>query len=185
MYRVQRPETPPCALVPFMRAIVPQVCVMLGSRPHLCSTPRFSATISRPSAKRLQNRGVDLTAELEDLAALESRRRRLLPELEGLKREQNTAGDEVARAKRQGLDTTKIQEANRQRAQQIKQLEVELDHDRAAAQPRAAGHPQPAARVGAGGKERGRQPRGAAAPARRASSRSRRRRTGTSGRRSV
>ena len=35
------------------------------------------------------------------------------PELEGLKREQNTAGDEVARAKRQGLDTTTIQEANR------------------------------------------------------------------------
>ena len=44
----------------------------------------------------LQNRGLDLTAELEQLATLESRRRRLLPELEGLKREQNTAGDEVA-----------------------------------------------------------------------------------------
>ena len=75
----------------------------------------------------LQNRGLDLTAELEELAALESRRRRLLPELEGLKREQNTSGDEVARAKRQGLDTTKIQEANRSRAQQIKQLGVELE----------------------------------------------------------
>ena len=76
---------------------------------------------------RLQTRGVDLKKELEDLAALESRRRRLLPEIEGLKREQNTAGDEVARARRQGLDATKIQEANRQRAQQIKQLSVELD----------------------------------------------------------
>src|SRR6058998_3018158 len=75
----------------------------------------------------LGNRGVDMTRELEELAALESRRRRLLPELEGLKREQNTAGDEVARAKRQGLDTAKIQEANRQRAQQIKQMSVELD----------------------------------------------------------
>jgi seryl-tRNA synthetase len=83
----------------------------------------------KPDAVReaLQNRGVDLTAELEDLAALESRRRRLLPELEALKREQNTSGDEVARAKRQGLDTTKIQEANRLRAQQIKQLDVEKD----------------------------------------------------------
>jgi seryl-tRNA synthetase len=83
----------------------------------------------KPDAIReaLQNRGVDLTAELEDLAALESRRRRLLPELEALKREQNTSGDEVARAKRQGLDTTKIQEANRLRAQQIKQLDVEKD----------------------------------------------------------
>jgi seryl-tRNA synthetase len=77
--------------------------------------------------KALDNRGIDLTAELEELAALESRRRRLLPELEGLKREQNAAADEVARAKRQGQDTTKIQERNRERAQQIKQLEVERD----------------------------------------------------------
>jgi seryl-tRNA synthetase len=75
----------------------------------------------------LANRGVDMTRELEELAALESRRRRLLPELEGLRREQNTAADEVARAKRQGQDTSKIQEANRQRAAQIKQLGVELD----------------------------------------------------------
>ncbi|HEY3157670.1 MAG TPA: serine--tRNA ligase [Vicinamibacterales bacterium] len=75
----------------------------------------------------LANRGMDMTRELEELAALEARRRRLLPELEGLKREQNTSGDEVARAKRQGLDTTKIQEANRQRSQEIKQKTVELD----------------------------------------------------------
>src|SRR5689334_4562758 len=75
----------------------------------------------------LANRGMDLTAELEDLATLETRRRRLLPEIEGLKREQNAAGDEVARAKRQGLDATKIHEASRQRAQQIKQLGIELD----------------------------------------------------------
>ena len=75
----------------------------------------------------LVKRGIDLTAELEDLATLETRRRRILPELEGLKREQNTAGDEVARAKRQGLDVSKIHEASRQRAQQIKQLSIELD----------------------------------------------------------
>src|SRR5258705_12520999 len=75
----------------------------------------------------LTNRGVDLTRELEELAALESRRRRLLPEVEGLKREQNTSGDEGAKAKRQGLDTAKIQEANRQRPHQTKQLSVELD----------------------------------------------------------
>lgn len=74
----------------------------------------------------LARRGVDLTAELEELAALEARRRRMLPEIEGLKREQNAAADEVARAKRQGLDATAIQEANRQRAQKIKQLEGEL-----------------------------------------------------------
>ena len=75
----------------------------------------------------LQKRGVDLSTELDELATLESRRRRLLPEIEGLKREQNAAGDEVARAKRQGLDATKIQDASRARNQQIKQLGVELD----------------------------------------------------------
>jgi len=76
---------------------------------------------------RLQTRGTDFSRELEELAMLETQRRRLLPEIEGLKREQNAAGDEVARAKRQGLDATKIQEANRARGQQIKQLSVELD----------------------------------------------------------
>ena len=73
------------------------------------------------------SRGLDMAAELEALAALESHRRRLLPEVEGLKREQNAAGDEVARARRQGLDTSEIQNASRQRAQQIKQLGVELE----------------------------------------------------------
>jgi seryl-tRNA synthetase len=77
--------------------------------------------------ERLRARGADLTAELEDLTALENRRRRLLPELEGLKRAQNTAGDEVARAKRQGLDTARIQDDNRERAKQIKVLSIELD----------------------------------------------------------
>jgi seryl-tRNA synthetase len=75
----------------------------------------------------LKKRGADFTSELEDLATLEGQRRRLLPALEGLKREQNSAGDEVARAKRQGLDASKIQEASRVRNQQIKQLSVELE----------------------------------------------------------
>src|SRR5688500_14620532 len=75
----------------------------------------------------LKKRGADLTSELDDLATLEGQRRRLLPTLEGLKREQNSAGDEVARAKRQGLDASKIQEASRARNQQIKQLSVELE----------------------------------------------------------
>jgi seryl-tRNA synthetase len=75
----------------------------------------------------LRNRGVDLSTELEELATLEARRRRILPELEGLNREQNTAGDEVARARRQGLDTKLVQEASRERAQRIKQLGIELD----------------------------------------------------------
>ena len=75
----------------------------------------------------LQSRGVDLTAELEELATLESARRRLLPEIEGLRHEQNAAGDEAAGARRQGLEIAGIQERSRQRAQQIKQRGSELE----------------------------------------------------------
>jgi len=75
----------------------------------------------------LANRGLDADKSLEQIATLETARRRLIPESEGLKRLQNTSGDEIARAKRQGKDTTAIQEANRHRAQQIKQIDVQLD----------------------------------------------------------
>ena len=75
----------------------------------------------------MRNRGVQADAELEQLATLEARRRRLIPELEGLKREQNAAGDEVARAKRQGLDASPIFAANKARAQQIRQIEIQAD----------------------------------------------------------
>src|SRR5579872_6573525 len=75
----------------------------------------------------LSNRGLDPAKTLENIATLETARRRLIPEIEGLKRQQNTAGDEVAQAKRRGLDTAAIQEANRQRSAQIKQMAVQLD----------------------------------------------------------
>lgn len=75
----------------------------------------------------LLNRGMSPEQELEQVATLESRRRRMIPELEGLKREQNTAADEVARAKRQGQDASHIFAANKARGQKIKQLEIELE----------------------------------------------------------
>jgi seryl-tRNA synthetase len=75
----------------------------------------------------LRNRGLQPEVELEQIATLETRRRRLIPEIEGLKREQNAAGDEVARAKRQGKDASDIFAANKARGQQIRQLEVQLD----------------------------------------------------------
>jgi seryl-tRNA synthetase len=84
----------------------------------------------------LRNRGLDPDKTLEEIATLETARRRLIPELEALKRAQNTSGDEIARAKRQGRDTTPVQEANRARAQQIKQHTFQLDsieHRRTAA----------------------------------------------------
>ncbi len=75
----------------------------------------------------LQNRGLDMSRELDELRSLEAERRRLLPEVEGLQREQNAAAGEVAKAKRQGLDITAIQEQSRERGQRIKQLSAELE----------------------------------------------------------
>jgi len=75
----------------------------------------------------LQARGADLSAALEELAELESQRRRMIPEIEGLKREQNAAGEEVARARRDGRDISAIQDKSRERAQRIKQVDAELD----------------------------------------------------------
>jgi seryl-tRNA synthetase len=74
----------------------------------------------------LESRGLTPDAELEQIAALETRRRQLIPEIEALKREQNAAADEVARAKRQGQDATPIFAASKARGQQVKQLEVQL-----------------------------------------------------------
>src|SRR6266480_1869833 len=75
----------------------------------------------------LRRRGLDPDRMLEEITTLETARRRLIPELEGLKRQQNTAGDAIAQAKRQGKDTTQIQETNKARATQIKQLGVQRD----------------------------------------------------------
>ena len=71
----------------------------------------------------LANRGMNAEAELEALARLDGRRRTVIPAMEELKRQRNAAGEEIARAKKQGQDIAAIQEANRQRGEQIKELE--------------------------------------------------------------
>lgn len=75
----------------------------------------------------LKNRGLDPETILEPFAQLDARRRELIPLVEGLKRDQNTSGEEVARAKKQGLDPSGIFAANKARGQQIKQLEAALE----------------------------------------------------------
>src|ERR1051326_2501851 len=104
----------------------------------------------------LRNRGMDPDKTLEDIITLETARRRLIPELEGLKRQQNTSGDEIARAKRQGKDTAHIQEANKQRAGQIKQMEVQLgsvEHQREVALLNLPNLPHESVPVGKGAAE--------------------------------
>jgi seryl-tRNA synthetase len=100
---------------------------------------------------RLRSRGLEPDKVLEEIATLETARRRIIPELEALKRLQNTSGDEIARAKRQGHDTAPIQEANRTRAQQIKQLGIHADsieHQREAALLTLPNLPHPSVPVG-------------------------------------
>ncbi len=77
-------------------------------------------------AARLRSRGLDPAADLASLAGLESERRRLLPEVEGLKRDQNTSGEAVARAKKAGEDPSAVFAANKVRGGRIKELEAEL-----------------------------------------------------------
>jgi seryl-tRNA synthetase len=74
----------------------------------------------------LRNRGLDPDAVLGPFTTLDAKRRELIPRVEHLKREQNASSEEVARAKKQGLDPSAIFAANKARGQQIKQLEAEL-----------------------------------------------------------
>jgi len=76
--------------------------------------------------KRLNARGLDLSKELADLGSVEAERRRLIPQVENLKREQNTSSEAVALAKREGRDPSGIFAENKARGQRIKELEAEL-----------------------------------------------------------
>jgi seryl-tRNA synthetase len=75
----------------------------------------------------LASRGINADAELEELGRLDLARRHLIPEMEELKRQQNAAGEEVARARRQGLDVSAIHAASKARGQQIKELEAQVE----------------------------------------------------------
>ena len=75
---------------------------------------------------RLRARGLDPSGDLADLSSLEAERRRLIPLVENLKREQNEAGELVARAKREGRDPSGIFAENKARAGRVRELETEL-----------------------------------------------------------
>ena len=119
----------------------------------------------------LRNRGLDPDKALEEIATLETARRRLHPRARGAEARSRTRRATRSRARSARARTRRaIQEANRRRAQQIKQLGVQLDsieHQRNAALLVAA---EPAARDRAGRQERRGQRRGAAARRRRARS---------------
>ena len=76
--------------------------------------------------RRLRTRGLDPTADLASLGALDADRRRLIPLVENLKREQNAAGEAVARAKKEGRDVADVLAANKARSVEIREHEAAL-----------------------------------------------------------
>ena len=77
--------------------------------------------------ERIAARGLNMDAELDALAALDAERRTLIPRVEELKRQQNAAGVDVARAKKAGEDASHLFAASKARGAEIKTLEAELD----------------------------------------------------------
>ena len=78
-------------------------------------------------AAGLRGRGIDPEADLAAFAALEARRRSVIPEMEGLKGQQNRSGEEVAKAKREGRDPSPLFAASKERGARIKALEADLE----------------------------------------------------------
>lgn len=77
-------------------------------------------------ARRLGTRGGSFAAELDVLQAKDRERLDLLQVVENLKRDQNSAGELVAKAKKEGRDATDILAENKARAAKIKELDVQL-----------------------------------------------------------
>lgn len=77
-------------------------------------------------ARRLGTRGGDFSAELSVLQAKDRERLDLLQTVENLKRDQNAAGELVAKAKKEGRDATAILAENKARSAKIKELDGAL-----------------------------------------------------------
>ena len=88
--------------------------------------PQFVRDHLSDVERRLKARGIDPSKELAELAKLEAERRRLIPAVETLKREQNEAGESVARAKKEGRDPSGIFAENKARAGKIREQEAAL-----------------------------------------------------------
>jgi seryl-tRNA synthetase len=76
--------------------------------------------------QRVLTRGSGAAQAFERLERLDAARRDLLPRVEQLKADRNRAGEEIARAKRSGADSSALLEQNRARADEIKALDARL-----------------------------------------------------------
>jgi seryl-tRNA synthetase len=98
-----------------------------------------------PAREALARRGA--AEALDELLALDARRRELLPEVEGRRARQNEASEEIAAAKRSGGDAAEVIERMKALSGELKQLgselaEVEERRDRLAATLPNLPHPE-------------------------------------------
>jgi seryl-tRNA synthetase len=77
-----------------------------------------------PARDALARRGA--ADDLDELLALDARRRELLPEVEGRRAEQNRASDEIATAKREGGDASEVIERMKAVSAELKRMQAEL-----------------------------------------------------------
>ncbi len=77
-----------------------------------------------PARAALERRGAG--EQLDELLALDARRRELLPEVEGRRAEQNRASDEIAATKREGGDAAEVIERMKAVSGELKALQAEL-----------------------------------------------------------
>jgi seryl-tRNA synthetase len=77
-----------------------------------------------PARAALARRGA--AEALDELIALDARRRELLPEVEGLRAAQNKASDEIAAAKREGGDASEVIGRMKGVSAELKRLQAEL-----------------------------------------------------------
>jgi seryl-tRNA synthetase len=75
---------------------------------------------------RLRSRGLDVSNEIAELSELEQQRRTLIPLVETLKRDQNAAGEAVAKAKREGRSPAELFASSKARATEIRDREAAL-----------------------------------------------------------
>jgi seryl-tRNA synthetase len=78
-----------------------------------------------PAREALARRG--FAEQLDDLLALDARRRDLLPEAEGRRAQQNRASDEIAARKRAGEDASELIERMKTVAAELKAIQAELE----------------------------------------------------------
>src|SRR5262245_33508196 len=96
-----------------------------------------------PDAVRtaLARRGGDVADRIDRVLALDERRRAILPELEGLRAQQNDANQAIARAKQEGGDADAAIATMREVAGRAKALQEELGQVEADLEPQLASLP--------------------------------------------